>query len=67
MKRKKLKEKHADIFSNFQYKFCTEMLAHDQHQSFEDPTGHAMFRRESKGAKKGQDGTAMLLLVCYPL
>ena len=55
---KKLKEKHADKFSNFQYKFWAEMLAHDQHQSFEDPPGHAMFRRESKGAKKGQDGTA---------
>ena len=54
----KLKEKHADKFSNFQYKFWVEMLAHDQHQSFEDPPGHAMFRRESKCAKKGQDGTA---------
>ena len=34
------------------------MLAHDQHQSFEDPPGHAMFRRESKGVKKAQDSPA---------
>ena len=34
------------------------MLAHDQHQSFEDPPGHAMFRHETKGTKKGQDGPA---------
>ena len=34
------------------------MLAHDQHQSFKDPPGHAMFRRENKGAKKGQDNPA---------
>lgn len=51
----KLKEKHADKFSKFQYKFWAEMLAHDQHQSFEDPPGHAMFRRETKGSRKGQD------------
>ena len=56
---KKLKEKHPEKYSKFQYKFWAEMLAHDQHQSFDDPPGHAMFKREStKGAKKGQDGPA---------
>ena len=53
-----MKEKHADKFSKFQYKFWAEMLAHDQHQSFEDPPGHTMFRRENKWAKKGQDNPA---------
>lgn len=60
----KLKEKHADKFSKFQYKFWAEMLAHDQHQSFEDPPGHAMFRRESKGAKKAQDSPADDSVIC---
>lgn len=54
----KLKEKHGDKFSNFQFKFWAEMLAHDQHQSLEEPPGHAMFRRESKGGKKGQGSPA---------
>ena len=48
----KLKEKHRDKFSNFQFKFWAEMLAHDQHQSLEEPPGHAIFRHESKGGKE---------------
>ena len=30
------------------------MLAHDQHTSFDDPPGHAMFKIESKEGRKGQ-------------
>lgn len=44
----KLKEKHAEKILKFQYKFWAEMLVHDQHQSFEDPPGHAMFRCETR-------------------
>ena len=50
----KLKEKHADKYSRFQYKFWAEMLAHDQHKSFDDPPGHSMFNRESKEGRRGQ-------------
>ena len=49
----KLKEKHAEKYSRFQYKFLAEMLAHDQYKSFEDPPGHAMFKRENKEQRKG--------------
>ena len=40
------------------------MLAHDQHQSFEDPPGHAIFRLESTGAKKAQDSPADDSVIC---
>ena len=50
----KLKEKHGDKFSNFQFKFWAKMLAHDQHRSVEEPPHHAVFRCDRKEGKKGQ-------------
>ena len=44
----KLKEKHADAYSKFQYKLWAEMLSTGVHTSLEEPPSAAMFSRDKR-------------------
>lgn len=47
----KLKEKHEDAYSRFQYKLWAEMLSTGVHTDLEEPPAAAMFSRENKRSK----------------
>ena len=62
----RLKEKHGDKFSRFQFKIWAESLASGQYLDLETPPGYAMFNRESdkKTSKESNVESVMNGMLC---